>query len=159
MAIIAFVTGDQPALSELSSKPAACHFFTYENAAKIIGQKAKGIDGDEAVADGGRQWSCTFTAASGEGGPRIYFLLIRNSSEEAARQAFYEIRQSNKNHAGFEDWPGIGDEAIVQTDGTNFQFVMIRKGAKTIRLKVNPSAGVSFDDVKTVAASLSMKMK
>lgn len=140
-------------------KPVACSFFSYENAAKLIGQKAKGIDGEEGTEDGGRKWTCTFSPASGEDGPKVYFMILRNNSEKAAKKTFDDIRQSNKNHTGFEEWPGVADEAIAHTDGKGFQFLMLRNGMKTIRLKVNPAAGVSYDDTKAIAASLAMKLK
>ncbi|MBL8122691.1 MAG: hypothetical protein KIT61_07415 [Pyrinomonadaceae bacterium] len=142
----------------VSMKPVACQFFTNDNAKKIIGEDVRGVDGDEATPDGGRKWTCTFTAVSSEDGPKVFFMLMRNSSEDAAKRLFEEIRQSNKNHTGFEEWPGVGDEAITHTDGSNFQFLMIRKGLKTIRLKVNPAKGVSMADVKTIASSLASRL-
>lgn len=139
-------------------KPVACRFFTNENAMKILGSDVRGTD-SEMTEDGNvRKWSCTFTSASGENGPKIYFLIVRDTSADAAKKAFQDIRQSNKDHAGFEEWSGVVDEAIVHSDDPNFQFVMVRKGAKTVRIKVNPANGVSLNDVKTVAQELAGRL-
>lgn len=138
-------------------KPHACSFFTYANAEKLLGQKVTGADTEENKADGGQRWNCTFTADSGEG--KIYFALFKDPTEEAARNEFQKIRTSNQKHKGFEDWPEIGDEAIVHTDGQTFQFIMVRKGTRTIRIKLNPMGGASLDDVKAVATSLAAKLR
>jgi hypothetical protein len=147
------------AVESAAAKPVACHFFSYANAEKLLGQNITGADSDEKSENGSRRWGCTFSTASGEAGPRLFFLLIKDASEETARTEFEKIRVSNKKHAGFEEWPGVGDEAVVHTDGQNFQFLMVRKGANTIRVKVHPSKGVSLDELKAIIASLVTKLK
>ena len=142
-----------------AAKPVACHFFSYENAEKLLGQKVTASDGEESKADGGQKWTCTFTTAAGENGPRLFFAIFRDGTEEAAKSEFQKVRLSNQTHAGFEEWPGVADEAVVHNDGKNFQFVMLRKGVKTLRIKVGNSNGVSFDELKSVAASLAAKLK
>jgi hypothetical protein len=146
------------AMATTAVKPVACQFFTLANAEKLIGGKVVGQDDEHATDDGGQRWGCTFAPAAADG-PKIYFLVLRNKSEGVAKEQFDKIRQSNKNHAGFEEWPGVADEAVFHSDGTGFHFVMIRKNTGTIRIKVNPAKGVSLDDLKTVAASLAAKMK
>jgi hypothetical protein len=148
--------------SSVLRKPVACHFFTYTNAEKILGKKVSAEDGGMTNNESGRFWKCVFSAAITDGKsskvPKLYFVLIQSPSEDAAKRAFGEIRRSNKTHAGFAEWPGIADEAVVHSDGPNFHFIMVRKGAKTFRVKVNPANGVSLDEMKTVAVSLSMKL-
>lgn len=161
--LFAFVVNSgQSAIESSRFKPAACDFFSYENATKIIGGKVRGEDGGMTEDETGRAWRCTFVSAnenSAETYPKLYFMLQRSKAEADARAAFEAVRVSDKKHAGFEDWPDVGDEAVAHTDGKGFQLVMIRKGANTIRLKVNPVNGASFDVVKEVAASLVPKMK
>ena len=141
------------------AKPVACSFFGHDNAAKLLGQKATGIDGEESKADGAIKWTCTFTTEAGENGPKIYFAIFKDVSEEAAKSEFQKVRHSNQKNAGFEEWHGIADEAVIHSDGKNFQFVMVRKGTRTFRIKIGNSNGISLDDLKTVAASLAAKMK
>lgn len=155
---ILFVSTPSPihtaAASNSVRKPYACQFFTNESAMKIIGGKVRAADEGMSEEEKVKKWKCTFTAETGGDGPKVYFMLMRSTSETAAKEDFEVIRESNKNHAGFEEWPGVGDEAVVHTDGSNFQFVMIRKGANTVRIKVNPAKGISFENLKSVAASL-----
>ncbi|MGQ0540614.1 MAG: hypothetical protein ACT4O9_02035 [Blastocatellia bacterium] len=149
---------DSAEASNKLRKPVACRFFTNDNAMKILGREVRGTDGEMTEDGNGRTWSCTFSPASGEKGPKIYFIILRGTSEEAARKVFQDIRQSNKDHAGFEEWPGVADEAIVHSDDPNFHLVMARKGAKTIRVKVNPATGISLNDVKSVAEEMARKL-
>lgn len=144
---------------ETVAKPHACSFFTYANAEKLLGQKVSGADTDETSENGSRRWGCTFSTASGEASPRLLFLLIRDPNEETARTEFEKIRISNQKHPGFEEWAGVGDEAIVHTDGENFQFLMVRRGSNTIRIKVRRSKTISLEDVKAVTASVAAKLK
>lgn len=162
LALLALSSAPEPSTAETvttARKPIACQFFTPELAAKLLGQKPRGVDDEIATDDGGREWRCTFSSASDESEPKIHFLLIKSPSEDAAKRAFEEIRSSNRDHKGFEEWPGVSDEAIVHSDGQGFHFVMIRKGVKTIRIKVNPIKDVPLDHVKRVAAALAMKLE
>ena len=143
----------------VAAKPVACHFFGYENAERLLGQKTAGADGEENKTDGGTKWTCTFTTAAGDNGPKLFFAIFRDATEEAAKNEFQKVRLSNQKHAGFEEWAGVADEAIAHTDGKNFQFLMLRKGTRTLRVKVGNSSNVSFDELKAVAASLVAKLK
>lgn len=149
----------KPVVTENAAfKSVACDFFTYDNAFKLLGRSTGADDGMQDT-DEGRKWGCTFTASDkGEKPPKLYFTIIKSTAEDGAKQAFETIRQSNKMHAGFEEWPGVGDEAVVHSDAPNFHFVMVRKGVKTIRIKINPAEGVSLNDLKNVAVSLTAKL-
>ena len=142
------------------AKPAACHYFGYENAAKLLGTEVSADDGGMTEDAAGRTWKCNFYPAdkAAKDGPKLYFMLAKSSSADTAKGAFEAVRESNKKHKGFEEWPGVGDEAVVQTDVANFHFVMVRKGANSIRIKVNPARGVSLDAVKNAAEMLVAKM-
>ena len=140
-------------------KSVACDFFTHDNAMKVLGGQSIGTDGGMTENTEGRSWKCTFAPKDGgESSPRLFFMIMKSTSEEAAKSTFQIIRDSNKTHNGFEEWSGITDEAIVHSDAPNSHFVMVRKGLKTIRIKVNPASGVSLDSIKAAAASLVPKM-
>lgn len=159
--VLLFVTttfSAESADTAVAAKPHACSFFTYISAEKLLNGKVTGVDSEQATPDGGHRWKCTFTADSGNG--RIFFDLSRSSTEAAAKSEFESVRLSNAKHGDLEDWPGIGDEALAaRTDGRSFQFVMVRKGTRTIRIKLNPVNGSTLDDVKTVASLLVGKLK
>lgn len=138
-------------------KPAGCDFFTRQNAEKILGTEVTwtGTDATEAEP---KKWTCTFTSKQNPGGPKLYFGLHRFTSSDKAREEFNSIAESNKDHAGFEKLEGIGDQAIAHSDGSNFQLVVVRKGIRSFRIKVNPAVSTSLETVKSVAKDLATKM-
>lgn len=147
--------GQLPAQSEgpaALSIPNACRFFGKDYALKMAGRSVKAMEESSGKNADGSFSKCKMTTDAA--GPTIHFMLEESSDEEIAKKNFEAVRQSNKDHKGFEDWPDVGDEAITHTDGTGFQLVMIRKGPKTIRLKVNPIGKISFDVTKAVAMAL-----
>lgn len=149
----------QPVVASAAYKSVACDFFTHDNAMRILGAPSIGSDGGMTEDADGKSWKCTFTPKDGgEKAPKLFFMIVKSMSEDTAKSAFQAIRDSNKDHDGFEEWSGVGDEAIVHTDAPNFHFVMVRKGAKTIRIKINPAVGVSLENVKAAAVSLIPKM-
>ena len=149
----------QPVVASAAYKSVACDFFTHDNAMRVLGAPSIGSDGGMTEDADGKSWKCTFTPKDGgEHAPKLFFMIMTSTSEDAAKSVFKSVRDSNKNHNGFEEWPGFGDEAIVQSDAPNLHFVMVRKGAKTIRIKINPASGVSLENVKAAAASLIPKM-
>lgn len=139
-------------------KPAGCDFFTRENASKIIGTEVTWSGTDSAESEP-KKWTCTFVSKESVEGPKVYFGLHRFITSEKAREEFDAIVASNKNHSGFEKWPGIGDDAIVHADGSNFQVVMVRNGIQSFRIKVNPAGTLSLENVKAVAETLVKKLE
>ena len=155
----AFVFAENPIGSHPGfRKPAGCDFFTKANAVKIIGTDVTWT-GTESTANEPRKWTCTFTSKDAAERPKLHFVLNRFIDAESAREEFDSVVNSNKNLAGFERWVGIGDDALVHTDGANFQFVMVRKGIRSFRIKVNPTGSTSLEDVKLVAQDLVKKME
>lgn len=151
--------GASPSVRSAAYKSVACDFFTHENAMKVLGGQSVGTDGGMTENAEGRNWRCTFTPKDGnEKAPKLFFMIMKSPSEESARNAFQAIRESNKDHNGFGEWHGVGDEAVVHSDAPNFHFVMVRKGVKTIRIKINPADGVSLENVKAAALALVPKM-
>lgn len=159
--ITSLTVSPQPEVeAAIAAKPVACHYFGYENAAKLLGTQVKGDDGGMTEDAAGRSWKCVFYSADEavKDAPKLYFMLMKSSTPDTAKSAFENIRESNKKHNGFDEWPGVGDEAVVHTDASNFHFVMVRKGANTIRIKVNPARGITLDAVKSAAELLTAKL-
>lgn len=138
-------------------KPAGCDLFTKANAVKILNTDVTWT-GTDSTANEPRKWTCTFVSKDDADGPKLYFGLHRFTTAESAREEFDSAVASNKNHAGFERWHGVGDDAIVHTDGANFHLVMVRKGIRSFRIKVNPAGSTSLENVKLVAQDLIRKM-
>ncbi len=148
-----------------SSEPGAykslgCDFFGPKNAARLLGSKFRGEDtGMKETADG-KSWSCTFLRVgdTSERSPKIYFSLKMATTVETAVQAFNAVRASNSKNPGWSEWSAVGDEAIVHSDAPNFHLVTIRKGRRTITVKINPADGVALSDVKDVMAGLAERL-
>jgi hypothetical protein len=159
LTILLFITLFSPDTSTPAVwKPAGCDFFTKANAVRIIGTDVTWT-GTDSTANEPRKWTCTFVSKDAIEGPKLHFVLHRFAAAEAAREEFDSVVNSNKNHSGFERWKGVGDDAIVHTDGANFQLVMVRKGVRSFRIKVNPAGSTSLENVKLVAQDLIKKME
>jgi hypothetical protein len=139
-------------------KPAGCDFFTRQNASKILGGEVTWT-GTDATEVEPKKWTCTFVSKNSADGPKVYFGLHRFRDPDKAREEIDAMVESNKNRAGFERWKGLGDDAIVHTDGANFHFVMVRKGVRSFSIKVNPAGAISLENVKLVAEDLVRKME
>ncbi len=146
--------------SAVAPKPGACEFFSKANAVLLLGGNLKAEEREFREDSNYRHWGCLITKAdsTSDQSPKLHFLLIRSKTEALAIEDFASIKRSNEKHQGFELWPGVGDEAIVHTDGSNFQLVIVRKGANSIRIKLNPMTGVDLEAVKAVAAELAAKL-
>lgn len=155
------------AISNIGADPApaayksvGCDFFGPDNAARLLGSKFRGEDTGEKQTTDARSWGCTFlrTEDTSERSPKIHFAIKKATSVEAATQDFGAARASNGKKPGWSEWSGVGDEAIVHTDAPNFHLVMIRKGVRTIVVKINPADGVALSDVKDVMTKLAAKL-
>jgi len=157
--LILFIASLAPDSSNLVvRKPAGCDFFSRQNAEKILSTEVSWTGTDATVGEP-KKWTCTFIPKQNLEGPKLYFGLHRFATPEKAREEFGEIDSSNKGHAGFERWAGVGDDAVVHSDGSNFQFVMVRKGVRSFRIKVNPAGSTSLESVKAVAEDLVRKLE
>lgn len=145
----------------VAAKPAGCSFFTTASAARILAANVKAEETEYKEVDQNQKWGCKFTVdgATDDKSPIIHFGLWRSKTEAIAIEEFAAVKASNEKLVGFEMWSGVGDEASVHTDGANFQFIHVRKGANSIRIKVIPMTNVDINAVKDVAKSLALKLK
>lgn len=141
-------------------KSVGCDFFGPDNAAKLLGPAFRGEDAGMKETEELKSWGCTFlrTQDPSERSPKIHFSLKKSVSIESATKAFAGTRESNDKKLGWYEWPGVGDEAIVHSDAPNFHLIMIRKGVKTISVKVNPADGIALSDVKDIMAKLATRL-
>ena len=157
--LILFIASLAPDSSNLVvRKPAGCDFFSRQNAEKILSTEVSWT-GTDATEGEPKKWTCTFVSKQNLEGPKLYFGLHRFTTMEKAREEFEAIVASNKGHEGFQRLEGIGDDAIVHTDGSNFQLVAVRKGVRSFRIKVNPAGSTSIESVKVVAEDLVRKLE
>jgi hypothetical protein len=141
-------------------KSVACDFFGGDNAANLLGTNFRGEDGGMTEDAQRRVWKCTFMRdpESETKSPRIHFMIEKAATVEAADKSFDDMRLSNENKPGWNEWKGIGDEATVHSDGANFHLVMVRKDVRTIRIKANPVGDVSLERLKEAAEMIAAKL-
>ena len=111
------------------------------NAEKIIGQPAKLMESKSETKNGILEFRCMYTAKETDGKTgklgNLYYRAVQYQSAEQAHDTLARFHQLNRDSPGWKKLPDVGDEAIVHTDKTNFQLVMIRKGNKLVIMKVN----------------------
>lgn len=63
--------------------------------------------------------------------------MIEDYAEiESAKKTYSGIMESNRKN-GINELKDLGDEAYFHTDNKNFYFILVRKGTKVLRMKVN----------------------
>lgn len=79
---------------------------------------------------------CSWKSTQEDLNSNLYYIEEEYKNAESADKVFDDIVVSNRNNPG-QSTPDIGDEAWFHSDGTNFVLLMVRKGNKMIRMKVN----------------------
>ena len=115
--------------------------FTKADAEEILGQPAQLTDSATTVIADTMEYRSAYKAnatdvKTGKTG-MIYFLCERYARVSIARDVYSSIKTGNENHEGFKIVHDMGDEAYFHSDGQNFLFVIVRKGEKMFRIKVN----------------------
>jgi hypothetical protein len=133
--------------------------FTITDAEKVLGEHAHLTDSISYTRDGISIYKSSYTADSqdkktGKLGI-VYFMAEIYPAVSAAATVYNDIRLGNKDHEGFKDIKGLGDEAYFHSDDENFLFVLVRKGAKMFRLKVNKTTSkTSLEEFNSVSEKI-----
>lgn len=133
--------------------------FTITGAEKILGEPAHLTDSSFTTQGYPIIYQCAFTADSddikaGKTGV-IYFMYEQYKEILAARKVYDSIRKANENHEGVKDIHNLGDQAYFHSDGQNFYFIMVRKGDRMIRIKVNKITNTtSLNEFNLVARNI-----
>ena len=118
---------------------------------KILGLPADETESKTFTEDNVLQHKCSWKATREDLNSNLYYLDEEYNNVESAHKVFEDIVVSNRNNPG-QTHPDIGDEAWLHSDGTNFCLLMVRKGNKIIRMKVNKlTKDTSLDEMKRVA--------
>ena len=121
------------------------------DAEKILGVPARKTENLTSNKDNVLQYKCTWTASQNTN-CNLYYIDEQHSNAEAANKVFDDIVVSNRDHSG-QSHPDIGDEAWLHSDGDNFCLLMVRKGNKIMRMKVNKlTKQTSVEEMKRVAS-------
>ncbi|MEZ4828675.1 MAG: hypothetical protein R3C61_20675 [Bacteroidia bacterium] len=140
-------------------------FLSLTDAEKILGETAHLSDSSLVTEKGVRQYKLTYTAnatdtGSGKTG-NIYFMAEVYEDAASAHKTYASIFKSNEDHEGVVVLDNLGDEAYFHSDSNpqNFMFIMVRKGAKMIRMKVNKvTAKTSQNSLNEIITALTSKL-
>jgi len=123
------------------------------DAEKILGLPARQTESETFTKDNVLQHKCSWKATQKDLNSNLYYLDEHYNNAESAHKVFEEIVVSNRNNPG-QTRPEIGDEAWLHSDGTNFCLLMVRKGNKIIRMKVNKlTKETSIEEMKRIATA------
>lgn len=116
-------------------------YFSQSDAELILGEKAYLSDSSSAIKKDTLEIKRAYTANSedsrtGKTGV-IYFMIEEYSKESSAQEAYHFFKTANEKHEGVRTVNNMGDEAYFHSDGTNFYFILVRKGKIMFRMKVN----------------------
>ena len=116
-------------------------YFSKSDAELILGEKASLSDSSSAIKKDTLEIKRAYTAnavdlKTGKTGV-IYFMIEEYSKESSAKEAYHFFKTANEKHEGVRTVYNMGDEAYFHSDGTNFYFVLVRKGKIMFRMKVN----------------------
>lgn len=120
-----------------SAKPAC---LPKNKAEIILGQPATLTESAVGKKNHVARYSCTYTAISRDAEQNLanlYYVAESYLSPEDAHQALAAITSANEHMPGWKKFSAGVDEGVSHTDGKNFQLVIVRKGNKMVRLKIN----------------------
>ena len=129
--------------------------FIKADADKIMGQPTHLADSSSKVEMLMSSYLCGYKtdvkdSNTGKTGV-VYFLFERYQKIPDARKKYADIMMAHIPH-GIEDISDLGDEAYYHTDGTNFYFIMVRKGKNVFNIKVNKiTSATSLNEFKKTA--------
>lgn len=133
------------------------------DAEKILGQAVTLTETTTEEKDNAIKYRCTYTAtkkeaATGKTG-NLYYMFEKYNDEASAKLVYAGIVAQNNNMPNFKTLTGIGDEALRHTDNENFDMIIVRKGNKLLRLKVNKlTALTSIKNLQVIAEKITAEL-
>lgn len=122
------------------------------DAEKILGSPAHQTESETLNGKGVVVHKCTWRATNETFNSNLYYVGEQYDNAESAHKVFSDIVTSNTGSG--QSRPDIGDEAWFHSDGTNFCLIIVRKGSKMIRMKVNKlTTETSVDEMKRIASA------
>lgn len=135
------------------------NLFTKSDAEKILGEQALLTDSSTTAKRDTLEYKCAYTAnakdqKTGKTGV-VYFLFEHYTYDSSAKKTYSSIKTANENHEGVKILHDMGDEAYFHSDGKNFYFILVRKGKKMFRIKVNKTTSTtSLDGFNLIAKNI-----
>jgi hypothetical protein len=135
-------------------------FFSKSDAELILGEKAHLSDSSSTIKKDTLVIKRTYTADANEQKTGktvvIYFMIEEYIHDSSAKNAYHFFKSANEKHEGVRTVPDMGDEAYFHSDGTNFYFILVRKGKIMFRMKVNKiTSHTSLNEFNLVSKKIS----
>lgn len=141
----------------------AHYLLSVVDAQKILGQTTKLTGRTTPIKNGVTQYQCTYI-----GGPEVvpgsrpcylYYSLERHAYVAKAQKLYADMLASNSGMVGVKKLSGVGDEAWLHTDGSNFALIIVRKGNALLRLKINKlTSKVSMTELQNAASRIADRL-
>ena len=116
------------------------HPWNSSHAEQIIGESVHMKETGAFNANYKFGFSKTFTADTVDSLGRlgnVYFMYQEFLELDSAISAYAAARGSASDHDSVEDIANLGDEASFYSDGENFYFIIVRKGTKELRIRLD----------------------
>jgi hypothetical protein len=135
-------------------------YFSKADAEKILGEPAFLSDSSSTTKKDTLECKLAYTAHSKDpkkGKPVvIYFMIEQYAADSSAKNAYAAIKVANEKHEGVKIIHDMGDEAYFHSDGENFYFILVRRGNKMFRIKVNKiTSHTSLDEFNRISKQIS----
>ena len=136
-------------------------FFTIEDAEKILGQSVYATERNISEGEGAASYKSAYKANQPDAAEKtgnVYYMLEVYSDADAAHKQYKDMKRSNQDN-GILLLDGLGDEAYFHSDNVNFYFILVRKGERMMRMKVNRiTSYTSLDAFHAVAKNITGRM-
>jgi hypothetical protein len=156
-----FANATAPPVAVSPKKPLS-HYFTLEEAAKVLGEPAQLEDSSTVNGGNAITWQCAYKAMAKDTKSKktgtVYFLISEYTYDSAAHNRYQFIKAANRRN-GIKVIDDLGDEAYFHTDNKNFYFIMVRKGKKVFNMKVNKvTANTSLAGFNRISMQIADKL-
>lgn len=167
--------GDSPGMSEdaavaggvdtiMTQKAVqAQSLLSLADAERILGERAVLRDSASTIEGQATRYRCTYGAVDSNRDRKrrrvVYFLFEEYPNVTAAHEVYTRIKVANQDHEGIETLQGVGDEAYFHSDGTNFYYMMARKGWRGFRIKATKiSSTTSYEEFNKIGRRIASEI-
>jgi len=141
----------------------APYCLSQSDAEKILGQPSALTERSTEEKDGIVKHRCTYTATAPDVNTNetgnLFYLFELYEDQGSAQKSYADLILSNQGMPGQKSINGIGEEAFFHSDQKNFHLMMVRRGNKIIRLKVNKVTSMtSLEGLQEVVRDLALTL-
>jgi len=147
-------------VSDTARRSSYC--LSQSEAENILGQPAVLIDHSSETKKNVVRHRCTYAASANSTTDRssnLYFLLEQYPDSLSAKRAYADLVSSNQNMPGQKKINDIGNEALLQTDGNNFDLITFRIKDKLLVIKINKiTVTTSLKELQNISQKMALRL-